>query len=130
MNTFQRTGCGFSSQCPRKTMPKKIAKSIVGKSICSVDPRPWDWPGVYPSGPRIAPPDQAHPGSGRGRVRRIRGDCPSVVPFGGRAPIPCDGTTGEAARMKSITVSLLTDPTDRSVFYRASDEELGAAADS
>jgi hypothetical protein len=32
--------------------------------------------------------------------------------------------------MKSITVSLLTDPTDRSVFYRASDEELGAAADS
>lgn len=32
--------------------------------------------------------------------------------------------------MKSITVALMDDPTDRTVFYRASDASLGAAADS
>ena len=32
--------------------------------------------------------------------------------------------------MKSITVSLETDPSDRSVFYRATSPELGAAAES
>ena len=32
--------------------------------------------------------------------------------------------------MKSITVALLTDPADRTLFYRASAAELDAAADS
>jgi hypothetical protein len=32
--------------------------------------------------------------------------------------------------MKAITVALVTDPTDRSVFYRARELELGRAADS
>ncbi|HXJ64433.1 MAG TPA: hypothetical protein VNN79_11820 [Actinomycetota bacterium] len=32
--------------------------------------------------------------------------------------------------MKSISVDLLDDPTDRTVFYRASDASLGVAADS
>jgi hypothetical protein len=32
--------------------------------------------------------------------------------------------------MKAITVALVTDPADRSVFYRARELELGAAADS
>ena len=32
--------------------------------------------------------------------------------------------------MKAITVALMTDPADRSVFYRARELELGAAADS
>ena len=32
--------------------------------------------------------------------------------------------------MKSITVSLETDPSDRSVFYRATSPELGAVAES
>jgi hypothetical protein len=32
--------------------------------------------------------------------------------------------------MNSITVTLMDDPTDRTVFYRASDPAQGAAADS
>jgi hypothetical protein len=32
--------------------------------------------------------------------------------------------------MKSITVALLDDPADRTVFYRASDASMGVAADS
>ena len=31
MNSFQRNGLGFRSQWPRKTMTKKIAKSVVGE---------------------------------------------------------------------------------------------------
>jgi hypothetical protein len=35
MNSFQGKGFGFSSQWPRKTRAKKIAKSTVGKSIAA-----------------------------------------------------------------------------------------------
>src|SRR2546423_5948317 len=33
MNTFHRVGVGWSKQWARKTTPKKMAKSVVGKSI-------------------------------------------------------------------------------------------------
>src|SRR5919201_3376382 len=33
MKTFHRVGVGCRSQCAKKTTPKKMAKSVVGKSI-------------------------------------------------------------------------------------------------
>src|SRR5947207_2071821 len=113
MKTFQRTGCGFSSQCPRKTAPKKIAKSIVGKSTRSVAPGH----GIARSLIGRTPNREGDPLHGARDTNpwRFR----MVVPLRPRLPIAWDDSTVGRQAMKAITVALVTDPADRSVFYRA-----------
>src|SRR5438477_1367971 len=52
MKTFHGRGCGFNSQCPRKTTTKKIAKSMVGNSTLRRPPLLEPAPTAVPAGER------------------------------------------------------------------------------
>jgi hypothetical protein len=82
---------GFSNQCIRKTMQKKIAKSVVGKSIFSLSAAPLTTPEA-PSGQSLPYVDEPTPVNDSGQPKkpdRSDGpDSPLIRDLGGSRPGP------------------------------------------